>query len=303
MDFRQFRYFVVTAELLHFGRAADRLGIAQPVLSQQIKTMEAQIGAQLFNRERRRVELTETGKVLLEGARDALAFADRAVKRAQGVARGESGSVAIGIVGSVMYEADVSRLLSDYCQNRPNVNVLLNELPVLSQLEAIRNRNLDIAIVRRPIPAHLLEGLDYFTVSSQRLVAALPATHRLAGFASVKLQDLSKDPFLGFPDPEGIGMHQSVLDVCQHAGFVPKFALRIGNLTTIVSLVAKGFGIALVVDIVDHLRIPGVCYLPIEDPGMDSDLILVHRRFERSASVCALIDDIRDFVRARERAS
>ena len=301
MDFRQFRYFVTTAEELHFAKAAERLGIAQPVLSQQIKVLENQLGGKLFSREKRRVELTEMGSAFLIEARIALAAADKAVNVAKDIARGVSGNINIGIVGSVMYEHDLPQLFRDYCLAHPDVKLSLNELPVVSQLEAVRDKHLDLAIVREPIPAQLLEGLEHFILSSQRLVAALPVKHRLSGFDSVRLQDLAEDSFLGFPDPDGIGMHQAVLNLCRQAGFEPRFSQRTQNLTTMISFVGTGFGVGLVVDIVSHLQIPEVRYLPLENLDTTSNLILVHRRFERSAAVRALLAKIHDFVEKKNQ--
>ncbi|MER1969098.1 LysR family transcriptional regulator [Castellaniella sp. GW247-6E4] len=299
MDFRQFRYFVTAAEELHFGRAAERLGITQPVLSQQIKTLETQLGGKLFNREKRRVDLTEMGTAFLAEAKVALAAADKAVSVAKNIARGVSGHIGIGIVGSVMYERDLARLFSDYCLAHPDITLSLNELQVVAQIEAVRSKELDLAIVREPIPAQLLEGLEHFTLSSQRLVAALPATHRLAKSGVVKLQDLAQEPFLGFSDPDDVGMHQAVLDLCRRAGFEPRFSQYTTNLTTLISFVGAGFGVGLVVDLVSHLQIPGVCYLPLVGLDTTSDLILVHRRFERSAAVGALLAEARGFARSR----
>ena len=296
MDFRQFRYFVVAAEELHFAKAAERLGIAQPVLSQQIKVLENQLGGMLFSREKRRVELTEIGVAFLAEARIALAAADKAVRVAKDIARGVSGNINIGIAGSVMYEPDLPQLLSDYCLLHPDVKMSLSELPVVAQLEAVRAKQLDLAIVREPIPDRLLDELEHFIVSSQRLVAVLPVGHRLSGGGSVKLRDLAEDSFLGFSDPDGIGMHQAVLDLCRQAGFEPRFSQRTSSLTTMVGFVGAGFGVGLVVDIVRHLRIPGVCYLPLKDVDATSNLILVHRRFERSAAVRALLADIHEFT-------
>lgn len=303
MDFRQFRYFVATAEELHFAKAAERLGITQPVLSQQIKVLENQLGGKLFSRERRRVELTEMGSVFLIEARLALAAADRAVQLAKDISRGTSGRIDVGIVGSVMYEPDLPQLLSVFCQSHPEVQVTLNEMPVPEQVEAVRTRHLDLAVVREPIPVRLLEGLQSFVVSTQQIVAAVPARHRLAACDAIHLGDLAQDPFLGFSDPDGIGMHQALLDLCRHAGFEPRFAQKTKSPTTVVSLVGAGFGVGLVVDIVKHLQIPGVRYLPLLDMDATSRLILVHRRFERSAVVNALLGTIRDFVRQKRQRS
>ncbi|WP_153110143.1 LysR substrate-binding domain-containing protein [Propionivibrio limicola] len=293
MDFRQFRYFVTTAEELHFARAAERLGIAQPALSQQIKVLENQLGARLFYRAKRRIELTDTGAAFLEEARATLERAEKAVRVARDTARGEAGSIDIGIVGSVMYEPRFPHLLKNYRKAHPNVQLSLHEMPILAQIEAVQSQHLDIGIIREPIPPGMPEELELFTLSTQRLVAVLPLDHRLAIQDSVELAQLADDPFLAFLDPSGVGMGQALLDLCRHAGFEPKITQKVAEIATLISLVAAGFGVSLVADIVRHLQLPGVCYLPLADIEARSNLIVVQRRFERSATVRGLLEEIR----------
>lgn len=293
MDFRQFRYFVTAAEELHFARAAEKLGIAQPALSQQIKSLEEQLGTRLFLRTKRRVELTETGTAFLQEARATLAQAEKAVRVARNMARGEAGQIDIGLVGSVMYESRFTHQLKAYSREHPGVRISLHEMPILTQIDAVRSQHLDIAIVREPIPDASLVDVEHFTLSTQRLVVALPDAHPLSGRSTVNLTDLEKDAFLAFTDPAGVGMGQALLDECRNAGFEPRITQKVSEIATLISLVAAGFGVSLVAEIVNHLRLPGVCYRPLEGIEAPSNLIVVHRRFERSATVRALLDNIR----------
>ena len=160
MDFRQFRYFVTAAEELHFARAAEKLGIAQPALSQQIKALEEQLGTRLFLRTKRRVELTETGAAFLQEAQNTLAQAEKAVRVAQNMARGEAGQIDIGLVGSVMYESRFTLQLKAYSKEHPGVRISLHEMPILPQIDAVRSQHLDIAIVRDPIPETALVDVE-----------------------------------------------------------------------------------------------------------------------------------------------
>ena len=293
MDFRQFRYFVVTAEELHFARAAERLGIAQPALSQQIKSLEQQLGTRLFFRTKRRVELTETGTAFLQEAQATLAQADKAVRLVKNMARGEAGQIDIGLVGSVMYDSRFTRQLKAYSSEHPGVRISLHEVPILRQIDELLSQHLDIAIIRKPIPHKALEEVEQFTLSTQRLVVALPKQHPLSHNATVRLIDLKDDPFLAFEDPPGIGIGQALLDLCRNAGFEPVIAHKVAEIATLISLVAAGFGVGIVAGIVSHLRLPGVCYLPIEGVDAPSSLVVLHRRFERSPTVRALIDSLR----------
>lgn len=300
MDFRQFRYFVTAAEELHFARAAEKLGIAQPALSQQIKSLEEQLGARLFHRAKRRVELTEAGAAFLEEVRATLAQAEKAVRVARDMARGEAGQIDIGIVGSVMYEPLFPNRLKAFSEEHPGVRISLHEMPILTQINAVHARHLDIAILRGPIPAVMPDDLEFFTLSTQRLVVVLPEEHPLSGRESVKLTDLANDAFVAFMDPAGVGVGQALLDQCRKAGFEPRITQKVSEIATLISLTAAGFGVSLVAESVSHLRLPGVSYLPLEGMEATSNLIVAHRRFERSAAVRALLDDIRTAARAAD---
>lgn len=293
MDFRQFRYFVITAEELHFARAAERIGIAQPALSQQIQVLEKQLGVRLFHRANRRIELTETGAAFLQEARATLAMAEKAVRVAQDTARGEAGHIDIGIVGSVMFEPDFPHLLRNYRKAHPGVQLSLHEMPILAQIDAVATQHLDIAIIREPISIALPESLEHFILSTQKLVAVLPLDHPQADAESIDLASLADDSFLAFLDPNGVGMWQALLDQCRNAGFEPRITQRVSEIATLISLVAAGFGVSLVAEIVRHLQIPGVCYVPLTGIDTRSNLIVIQRRFERSATVRALLETIR----------
>lgn len=296
MDFRQFRYFVAAAEELHFARAAEKLGIAQPALSQQIKAIEQQLGTRLFLRAKRRVELTETGAVFLEEVRAALDQADKAVRIVRNMARGEAGRIDIGLVGSAMYEPLFSHQLNAYRQAHPDVQIALHEMPILTQIDALHAQHLDIAIIRDPIPPVLLQEMEHFLLSTQQLVAALPEIHARADNRAIRLTSLKDDAFIAFDDPPGVGIGQALQDLCRDAGFTPRITQKVSEIATLISLVAAGFGVGLVADIVAHLRLPGVCYRPIEVDA-PSNLIVIHRRFERSSTVRTLLDSLRKAAR------
>ena len=297
MDFRQFRYFIAAAEELHFARAAEKLGIAQPALSQQIKAIEQQLGTRLFLRAKRRVELTETGAIFLEEARAALEQADRAVRIVRNMARGEAGQIDIGLVGSAMYEPLFAHQLNTFRKAHPDVQIALHELPIPTQIEAVRTHHLDIAIVRDPLPEPLLHGVEHFLLSTQQLVAVLPETHPRAGDPEIRLIDLKDDTFIAFDDVAGVGIGQALLDLCREAGFAPRITQKVSEIATLISLIAAGFGVGLVAGIVAHLRLPGVCYRPLAETDAASNLVVIHRRFERSASVRALLEGIRKTAR------
>lgn len=296
MDFRQFRYFVTTAEELHVARAAERLGIAQPALSQQIKSLETQLGTRLFLRTKRRIELTDAGRAFFEEARSVLEHAERAARRARDIGRGEAGHIDIGIVGSAMFDRPFPLLLTAYRKEHPEVQLSVHELPILQQIDALPTLGLDIGIVRAPLPRALPEGIDHFVLSRQRVLAAIPDGHRLAHAARLSLADLADDDFLSFQDPEGIGLGHDLIDFCRQAGFVPRVTQHVTEIGTLLSLISAGFGVSLVTDNLTPIQLPGIRYIPLQQE-YHSWLVVVHRRFERSAAVQSLLDGLRAIVR------
>ena len=294
MDFRQFRYFITAAEEMHFARAAERLGIAQPAMSQQIKVLEDQLGVLLFSRAKKRVELTEAGEAFLVESRAALAAFDKAVRVAQDTARGETGRINIGFVGSVMYRPAFSVLLRDYRARHPGVRLVLHEMAILEQVASLAEQHIDIAIVRGPLPATVQEDLVFFPLARHKLVAALPQDHPLAGSKKLKVGQLAKEAFLALEDTGDAGLGSSLQRLCREAGFEPNIILRLSEVATMVSMVGAGHGVSIVPDLVSQLHLPGVKYLPFVGIEPYSELILVHRRYERSPAVKALLASIRE---------
>ena len=296
MDFRQFRYFVTAAEELHFARAAERLNVAQPAMSQQIKVLEDQLGVLLFSRAKKRVELTEAGVAFLIEAKAALANAEKAIRVAQDTARGESGKINIGFVGSVMYKPEFPLLLRDYRTQHPDVKLVLHEMPILPQIDSVDAQHMDIGIVRGPLPPKLPDSLATFVLARQRMVAVLHDQHPLAHSRTLMLPQLAQDPFLAFEDTTGVGLGHALVNLCRKAGFEPDIRLRLSEIATLVSLVGAGHGVSIIPEAVAHLHLPNVHYVPFSDIKPHSELLIVYRKFERSAAVKSLLTKIRESV-------
>ena len=199
MELRHLRYFVAVAEELHFHRAAARLHISQPPLSQQIRALERELGVALLERNRRRVELTAAGASFLHDAREILDSVDRAGERARRIARGELGSLSIGFVGSAMFSAALPTILRDFRASYPDVELSLRELQTAEQLHAIMAGRIDVGVIRGPLAASELEaGLDLVVIQRERLVVALPESHR---FASKRTPACSRSARRNLRDP------------------------------------------------------------------------------------------------------
>lgn len=259
IDPRKLGAFVVVAEELHFGRAADRLIVAQPALSQTIKALEADVGVRLFDRSTRRVELTPAGARFLDRARTILKTIDEALDEARRIDSGEEGALRLGFIGSASFGL-MPALARALGEELPRLQLDLTG-DLLSSQVAMRlaDGSLDVGILR---PVELAPGLRSRVLRSEPLVAALPTGH--AASAPVALADLAGEPFVAYPASTS-AMATALAEACRAAGFTPRIRAEVRETATLVAFVASGLGVALVPQGVAHLRIPGVEYVPLAD--------------------------------------
>jgi DNA-binding transcriptional LysR family regulator len=272
IELRHLRYFIAVAEELHFGRAAQRLHIAQPGLSQQIQALEAELGVSLLARTRRRVELTAAGQVFLEEGRRALAQVERAQNLARRAATGEFGRLTIGGTESATWVV-LPELLRDFRRRYPNVDLAIREMPSPLQLEALRNGEIDVGFVRPPVGT---DGLIARTILEERLGVLLPKAHPLAKCSEMPIRALRDEPLVVHPARPS-GWADFMVNICRDAGFAPRVGQEASETATAVSFVAAGLGLTIVpVSLKGFVR-PGVVYRPIADPAPRAQLLLVHR--------------------------
>ncbi len=282
----------MVAEELHFARAAGRLGIAQPPLSQQIKALEQEIGVILLSRTKRRVALTAAGTVFLHEARKILGEVDQATHAAQRASRGEIGRLEVGFVSSTMY-GKISSIFQLMRVRYPDVSLVLRELASAEQVEAINAYRLDIGIVRPPVAA--AESLVTQVIRREPLVAVLPQTHRLARQMTIPMEALAGEPFLLVPRNMGIGFYDQVMRICAEAGFSPKVAQEEARtVETIVSLIAAGMGVSIVPASLRSLRRSGVVYRSLKTPAPTIDLAVIWRPDDDAPAVRSFLDIIRE---------
>lgn len=286
IDLRRLEYFVAVAEELHFSRAASRLGIAQPPLSQQIQKLETELGARLFDRSRRSVELTDAGRALLPEARRLLAMSQSVANIPRDVQEGRAGRLRIGLTGSTGFRI-VPILLRRFRSEYPDVVIQLFELPTADQIERIVDGTLDLGLVREPI---LQNDLGSASIWSEPLVAAVPSDHPLARASQVGASDLSGESFVMFPRQRGPGLHELVIGMCHDAGFAPRVVQEAVQMQTIIGLVAAGFGISIVPASVQDFRLHGVTYREIEPPVPHSTIAAVWNPGLRSATRDRFLD-------------
>jgi DNA-binding transcriptional LysR family regulator len=302
LELRRLRYFVAVAETLHFGRAAVRLHMSQPPLSRQIQQLEAELGAALFRRSKRKVELTDAGAHLLDEARRVLADVDQLADRVRRVASGDVGHLVLGFISAVDYSV-LPSLLNAYRRAFPGVTLDLRELTTDVQHAELSEGRIDAGMLLAPIDD---DSLLTVPLVREPLVAALSAADPLAqGRGPLPLGALSARPFVCFPRPMAPGLHDMIVRFCRGAGFTPRVTQEAIQLQTIVSLVSAGLGVALVPASLRTLQRTGVVYRPLREKSPRLTVLLAWRRTNRSASLSHFVAVARAFVRrpANQRMS
>jgi DNA-binding transcriptional LysR family regulator len=289
VELRQLRYFVAVAEELHFRRAAARLHISQPPLSQQIAALEDEIGCRLLERTRRRVELTPAGEAFLRDARATLAELDVAVSTARAIDAGQEGVLRVGFVGSALLSI-VPSTVQRFRRARPGVEIELRERSTVEQLRAVSTGLVDVGLVRSPIETD--ESLHTEVVMRERTVAALPEGHPLARLRRVPLRRLVSQPLVLFPRRQAPGYHDLLIGRLAATGSTPHVAQYAPEMMTIIGLVAAGIGVSPVPASVAHLAIDGVTYRPLSG-APDTELVAVTRGADQSPLVRAFLAEAR----------
>jgi DNA-binding transcriptional LysR family regulator len=259
IDLRHFRYFLAVAETLHFSKAAQMLGIAQPPLSQQIKRLEQLLGHRLFDRTTRGVKLTLAGQLLAERARSTIEKVQDDLAQVRRLGRGEEGTLTVGFSGSVMF-SDLPAAIESYRRRYPKVELRLRELSTSAQISALLMGTLDLAFLRDGDPT---EGIQISTLFEERYVAVLPRGHALARKRSLRMRDLRHEPFILFPRRMGPLAFDRTIACCERNGFRPNIVQDAPQWTTLVRLVAAGLGVSLAPACVATVAIPGAVYCEV----------------------------------------
>ncbi|MQB14150.1 MULTISPECIES: LysR family transcriptional regulator [Pseudomonas] len=277
MELRHLRYFIAVAEELHFGRAAQVLGISQPPLSQQIQALEQEVGARLFERTNRRVELSEAGRLFLQEARLVLAQVDKAADVARRAQLGELGELKIGFTSSAPFNSSIPQAIFAFRQAFPAVHLNLQEMSSTQVAESLVDESIQVGLMR-PLP--LPDSLNVIELMREPLVAVLSAGHPLAQGSErgLHLEQLAEEPFVFFPRSYGSGLYAQLLNLARDAGFSPHFAQEAGEAMTIIGLVAAGLGVSVLPASYQRIRIDGVVYRTLLDPQAVTAVWLVQRK-------------------------
>ena len=260
MELRHLRYFLAVAETLNFSRAAKRLNMAQPPLSQQIQALEKELGVKLFNRDQRPLQLTHAGQAFLPEVHAVMTQVELASRIAQQASRGDVGQLAIGFNSAAM-QTVLPGILKAFRQQFPLVTLNLLELDSQLQLEQLGNGQIDCGFLH----SQQREKFHYHVLFKEPLVAALPADHPLAEQAILGLNTLVDETFILPPPRMGQSFYYQILTLCETHGFTPKVIQEARFLQTVLGLVVSGMGIALVPASMQQLQRTGVIYRALEN--------------------------------------
>ncbi|HBV38284.1 MAG TPA: LysR family transcriptional regulator [Erwinia sp.] len=287
IELRHLRYFIAVAEELHFGRAAQRLAISQPPLSQQIQQLEQQIGAKLLARTNRSVQLTPAGAHFLTSARQILHSVEVATDKAARLHRGEEGTLRIGFTSSAPFISAVSDALFTFRQHYPDVHVKMQELNTRQQLAPLQEGQLDLGVMRNtPLP----ETLEHRLLLREPLCAVVHHAHRLAGRGTISLRELAAEPFVFFDPQVGTALYSEILTLLDRYAVRPPVAQEVGEAMTILGLVATGLGVSILPASFCRARLDQLCWLTLQEEDAWSEVWLVwQKRGEISAATQHLL--------------
>ncbi len=270
MEFRHLQLFVAVAEELHFGRAAARVGMAQPPFSQQIRKLEAELGVELLTRTSRHVALTPAGSQLLEDARALLAKRTDIITRVRQAARGETGTLRVGFAASSAFGV-LPDIVLRFRARFPGVKVEIDDREALNVGVALATGELDLAIVRAPFQQ---EGITVERLLRERFVLALPARHPRARHKVVPLASLAREPFVLFPRHSAPGLHDTVTSMCLSAGFSPHVVQEANSWPSVIGMVEAGLGLTIAPDSARALRPRGVVFRALSGASGHAELVV-----------------------------
>ena len=299
MELRQLRYFLAVAEEMNFSRAAERLQIAQPPLSRQIHQLEMELGVELFYRTKRQIQLTETGRVFLEEARQILERVDQGLVTVERANRGEIGQLVVGFEGSSTYDV-IPVSLKVYRERFPNVDLAVYAMTTEEQFQALLDGRIQVGFMVSPLKN---KHLTLDPILREPLVLALPESHPLATQSQVRVRDLEGESFIMFHRHRGCGLYDNAIAVCRQAGFSPRVIQEADEMQVILGFVAAELGIALLSASVQQFQRPGVTYRALLPATPEVVLTLAWQHTNQSPVLQAFIQVVREYITPAKVAS
>jgi DNA-binding transcriptional LysR family regulator len=289
MEFRHLRYFVAVAEELHFGRAAARLHLSQPPLSQQIRTLEEELGLKLFSRDRRRVELTHAGTVFLKEARQILSQMEHAAEAARRAGRGQIGPLVVAC-GPLATQTVLPMILKTFRKEHPEVDLSVKESNGHDLIDVLQQKQADVGLF---IPEFTSDRLHRQSCLTLPLVAALPKDHPLASRRRIQMRQLANEPFVLFSHRRAVGFYDHIVGVCERGGFTPNIVREAGQHLTLLALVAAGYGVTLIPALTKTQPPEDVAYVQVTEPWATMPLWVAWRPNHSSPVLTAFLEVVR----------
>ena len=281
LELRHLKYFVTVADELHFGRAAERLGISQPPLSQQIHALETRLGAKLFERKGRGIVLSGAGSALLPRARAILTQTERAAESVARSQRGELGELHLGLMSSGPFTVVVPRVLARFRERLPDVRLLIHEMATVQQIESLEQGLIDVGVIRP-------KAMELFKDS---LTVVMHASNPLAAKQGpVDIAELANEDFIFYQRHLGIRLYDEVIALCTRAGFSPRILYEVRELPTIIGLISGGFGVAVLPGSVQRMMVENVVYRPVKNMQAATAVWAIYRDDANDPMVHAFLD-------------
>ncbi|MDA3131209.1 LysR family transcriptional regulator [Atlantibacter subterranea] len=301
IELRHLRYFVAVAEELHFGRAAARLNISQPPLSQQIQILEAQVGAKLLARTNRSVSLTAAGAQFLADSRQILSQVEAAAVRAARLHQGETGELRIGFTSSAPFIKPISDSLSQFRRGYPDVHLQTLEINTRAQIAPLNEGELELGLMRN---THLPDTLDWQLILREPLMAMVHRENPLAARPTISLRELADQPFVFFDPHVGTGLYDDILGLLHRYDVQPLIAQEVGEAMTIIGLVAAGLGVSILPASFQRIQLNEMRWLPITEADAVSEMWLVwSKHHEKSAAALRFMQLLNDALSVRKNSA
>ena len=289
MELRHLRYFLAVAEELNFTRAAKRLNIAQPPLTQQIKALENELGVLLFDRSYR-IALTDAGKVLQTEATRIISDVRSAVILVKQAARGAGGRVRVGFTESASFNPVVTSAIRRYRVRFPEIEISLEERQTVGLAEALHDGRIDVAFIRPPLAGG--RGLAVTLLEKEDMVIAVPRAHPLATRKTIKLGELRDETFILYPRSVRPGLADTVIAECERSGFVPRVSQYAPQLSSTINLVAASLGISIVPQSMRGMQRDSVRYINITNRPLQAELAVALREDESAPGVLNFVRSV-----------
>lgn len=305
MELRHLRYFLAVADTLNFCRAANQLHLSQPPLSQQVRRLEAELGASLFDRSKRQIKLTPAGEIFATKARAILAQCDEAAKLVARAERGEVGHLRLGLwqlpIPPIQTRL-VIECLGAFVKHSPDVHLTLHPLLPADQIKAVRDGNIDIGIARLPLSQDS-SGIAVETILRERVLLAMSENNALARFKTVPLRKFCEQRYIMYERDANAEFHNFMVRACRKEGFNLKIAYFQDDLFSIWAMIGAGLGVALAPASIQELRLPGIVFRKFEPPLPVMEMALIYMTANKVSVVRQFLDVAREIARAYSNGS